>query len=261
MISKAKILAKLSAITVLAVMSGIMLSGSLVNADSVAAKTTSDTTTTPASSATTGSATVNQQHLQTMISRGNQEIERRLTTLSGLTTKINSATHLSASDQQTLSQEVSSTISGLNTLKSQLDGASTVASARTYVSDIFSEYRVYALVAPKVNLVKVADDQQVVEIQLISMESILQTRINMAKQQGKDVSALQSELNSMVGLTSSSQAVSSSIEGKVIGLQPSDYNSNHQVLEGDNTELQTAHKDNAAAYADAKTIVSGLKSL
>ena len=207
------------------------------------------------------SAATSQQRLQTIISKGDQEISRRLTSLSTLTSKINAATKLTASDKATLTSEVKDTTSGLNTLKTTLDGETTVAAAKTDVQNIYNEYRVYALVTPKVNLIKVADDQQTVETKLTTLAQKLQTRITTAQQAGKDVSSLQSQLNDMTAKTSAAQAISSGIENKVIGLQPSDYNSDHALLSGDSAQLKTAHADNQAAYTDAKSIVAALKAL
>jgi hypothetical protein len=68
-------------------------------------------------------------------------------------------------------------------------------------------------------------------------------------------------LSDIQNQTQAAHAISSNIESVVVNLQPSDYNSNHAILSGDNTQLKTAHADNQAAYADAKNIVSGLKNM
>jgi hypothetical protein len=206
-------------------------------------------------------ATANQSRLPVIISKGDQEITRRLTTLSSLTSKINAATKLTASDKTTLTNEVNSTISGLTTLKSQLDAETTVAAAKIDVANIYSEYRVYALVAPKVGLIKVADDQQVVESKLTALSTKLQARITADQTAGKDVTALQADLTDLNAKVSASQTISSNIESSVINLEPTDYNSNHAVLTGDSAQLKNAHTDNVAASTDAKNIITGLKAL
>lgn len=206
-------------------------------------------------------ASVNTTHLQTIISKGDQEIARRLATLNSLAGKIASATKLSASDKATLSAEVSATISGLTSLKAQLDASTTVTAAIASGQDIFTQYRVYALVVPKVNLVKVADDQQTVEAKLTAVAQKLQTRLTAEQQAGKNVTALEAVLSDMNAKISAAQSISANIESVVINLQPADYNTNHAVLTGYNVQLKTAHADNAAAYADAKNIIAGLKSL
>ena len=65
----------------------------------------------------------------------------------------------------------------------------------------------------------------------------------------------------MTTQVSNAQAISSSIESKVLTLQPSDYNSDHTLLNGDAAQLKTAHTDNEAAFTEAKNIVASLKTL
>lgn len=214
----------------------------------------------PDSNVTTSGA-AQQARLNAIISAGNREISRRLNTLGSLDSRINSAAKLTSGDKSSLASEVSSEQSGLNSLKTSLDAATTVSSAGNDAKSIISDYRVYALVVPKVWLVKAADDQQVVESKLSTLAGKLQSRINQAKSQGKDVTALQSALDDLNSQVSAAQSISSSVESKVLALQPSDYNSDHSILSGYRGQLQTAHADNQKALNDAKTIVNGLKNL
>lgn len=211
--------------------------------------------------ATTASAGTDQQHLQAIITKGDQEINRRLSSLDGLTSKINAATKLTVSDKTTLANEVSSELTGLTALKTKLDAETTLSGAKADAQSIYTDYRVYALVTPKVWLVKTADDQQVVETKLTALAAKLQARITIAQNAGKNVMALQTQLNDLTAKTQAAQAISSAIETKVISLQPGDYNTDHTILSGDRDQLKTAHTDNQAAYTDAKAIVTALKQL
>ena len=217
-------------------------------------------TTVPAA-AVTGTPTSPATHLANIISKGDQEITRRLNSLNSLSGKISAATRLSASDKSTLSDEVATEISGLTALKTKLDAETTVSGAAADVSSMVSEYRVYALVVPKVMLVKTADDQQVVETKLSALATKLGSRISAAQASGKNVTTVQAELSDMQSKTAAAQTISASIEASVILLQPSDYDSNHAILSGDAAQLKTAHSDNEAAATDAKNIVTALKSL
>ena len=254
-------------------LAGIVIIGGIATASAAPSTTASDSTSTTTSNTAKSAAAAalsatQQQHLQTIISKGDSEISRRLTSLSTLSTKINDATKLSSSDKASLSNEVSSTTAGLTTLKTQLDSEASVTpvsaaltAAKTDVSNIYSEYRVYALVLPKVELVKVADDQQAVQAKLTNLSQKLQTRITADQKAGKNVATIQSEETDMTNQITSAQTISSNIESNVINLQPSDYNSNHSVLSGDNTQLKTAHTDDQNAETDAKNIVATLKTL
>jgi hypothetical protein len=209
----------------------------------------------------TKAASANQAKLQLIINRGNSEITRRLNTLNKLSAKINGAAKLTASDKASLNDEVNSETSSLTSLKAKLDADTTVSDARADAQSIVSDYRVYALVVPKVNLVRTADDQQVAEGKLSNLAAKLQTRISAAQTAGKKVTSLQSDLSAMNAKVSAAQAISSSVESAVINLQPSDYNSDHNVLSGYRNQLRTAQSDIQAALSSASTIINGLKTL
>src|SRR5579862_790448 len=203
-----------------------------------------------------GQTQTQQQHLANIKSRGDAEINRRLTTLNSLSGKISSDSRLSSTAKTTLTAQVTSEISNLTSLKAKLDAETTLDGASADAKSIISDYRVYALIVPKILLIRTADDQLVVESKLTALAGKLQSRISQAQSSGKDVSTLTSLLSDLNSKVSASQAISSSIEQKVINLQPSDYDSDHTVLSGDRAQLQTAHEDNAKALQDAKTIVA-----
>jgi len=198
---------------------------------------------------------------QQIQSAGAQEISMRLTSLNSAATKISQSTHLSASDKSYLSTEVSGEITGLTALQTKLAADTSLNTAISDAKSIFSDYRVYALVLPKVNLVATSDGQQTTESNLTNLATQLQAKITQDSKAGKNVSTLQTDLNNMISSVNTAQGISTSIEQKVLTLQPSDFNSNHDILTGDLAQLKTAHADNESAYADAKTIVAGLKSL
>jgi hypothetical protein len=211
--------------------------------------------------ATTQLTTAQQQDLQNIINKGNQEITRRLDTLETLSSKISAATKITASDKSYLTAEVSTEATGLTSLKTQLDADTTLATARTDAQSIITEYRVYALVVPKVWLVKTADDQQLTESQLTTLAQKIQTKITADQTAGKAVTSLQTELNDMTTQIANALKISSTIETNVLPLQPSDYDNDHTILSGDAAQLNTAHGDNVAAYTDAKNIIASLKTL
>jgi predicted PurR-regulated permease PerM len=201
------------------------------------------------------------QRLANIKTKGDQEITRRLNSLTGLVAKINAASKLTTSDKQVLSSEVTAEITGLTALKTQLDGETTVEAAAADAKSILSDYRVYALIVPKVALVRNADDQQVTEQKLATLAQKLQVRITAAQQAGNSIATLQTTLSDMQAKIAAAQTISTQIQTSVIALQPSDFNSNHAVLSGDAAQLKTAHQDNAAALVDAKAIVTSLKNL
>lgn len=222
------------------------------------ASASGSTAKTPAAKS---SPTVDQQHLLNIIAKGNDEINRRLASLEKLSGEIQSTSKLNSSDQAALEAEVNTELSGLKGLQTQLDGETQLSAAITDAQNIISEYRVYALVLPKVWLIKVADTQQTTEAKLTTVAQKLQTRLNADQTAAKDVTALVADLASLNSDISSAASISSSIEQAVLPLQPGDYDTNHSILSGDAAKLQTAHNDCVSAAAQAKTIITGLESL
>jgi hypothetical protein len=210
---------------------------------------------------TNSNTALTQQHLTNLQTRGAAQIKLRLTTLNNLSTVISGAKRVTASDKTSLSSEVTTEITGLTSLEAKLAAETTITGAQADVESIYSEFRVYALVDPKVHLVRAADDEQVTETSLSALATKLQTRLASEQTAGKDVSVLETSLTDLKTQVANAQAISSAIETKVLALQPSDYNSDHTILSGDAVQLKTAHSDNMTAYSDAKTIVTGLEAL
>lgn len=247
---------KTAAVTV----SFVAITGLLLTSGTAYATPTANSSTAAGTTAAP-QTTAQKQDLQTIISKGNSEIDRRTAGLKTLLSKITTLSKLTANDKAYLTNEVNTEITGLTTLKTTLDAATTVPTARTAAQSIYTDYRVYALIFPKVWLVKTADDQQATETQLSTVAGKLQTRITTVANGGKSVTTLLGELADMKTQISNAQTISSGIETKVVSLQPSDYNSDHSLLSGDAAQLTTAHNDNTAAYNDAKTILSTLTSM
>jgi len=202
-----------------------------------------------------------QTRLTTIVTKGDQEITRRLSALNKLAATITSTVKLSTTDKQLLSTEVTSATTGLTQLKSKLDAETTLDAAREDAKSLVTQYRVYALVTPKVHLVKVADGQILVGTKLTELATKLQQRISDLKTTGKNTSTLESTLSSALAKIVAAQMLSSSVQAKVIALQPTDYNSDHTILVGMNTQLKTAHQDLVDARAGMKTAITAIKTL
>jgi len=84
-------------------------------------------------------------------------IDARLTTLATLATVISSAQHLTDTHRATLSALVSADQTGLTSLKAAVSGEQTIAALRADATAMVDDYRVYALVVPKVRLTIAAD--------------------------------------------------------------------------------------------------------
>jgi len=202
-----------------------------------------------------------QTRLTTIVAKGSQEIDRRVTALTAASKVIDKTEKLSATDKQTLTAEVTSATSGLAALKTKLSAETTLVAARTDAQSILTGYRVYALLLPKARLVKVADGQIALEAKFTALSAKFMERFAELKAAGRDTGTLEATLSNMNTKVTDAQTISIAIQAKVIVLQPSDYNSDHTILTGVRDQLKSAHDKLVAARADAKTIVDGIKTL
>jgi len=213
--------------------------------------------TTPAPSSLSAQAQTTRLHnLQT---RGTAEIDRRVSNLNSALAKLGASTKLKTADKSALTQQVQTEVASLTALENKLVADTDLATARTDVQSIVTDYRVYVLMLPKVRLVASTDRFDVVEDKLATLNDTLQTKVNAAKSAGKDVTALQSSLDDMKAKTADATSKTSTLVAQLLALQPTDYNANHAVLLTYRTSLTAALADVKAARDDAKSVIDGLK--
>jgi len=200
-------------------------------------------------------------HLQVLKTHGDAEITRRLTSLNAAVTAVGKTTKLTASDKTTLTSQLQAEISGLTALKTKLDAETTLDGARADVQSIFDDYRVFALMLPKVRLIVVDDNFLAVGDAFNTLALNLGSKINTAKAAGKDVTSVQATLTDMEAKLGDAHTKYFGLADKIINLSPSDYNANHALLGTDRDALTAARADFKSARADATLIIAGLKSL
>lgn len=203
----------------------------------------------------TAAAPADKGQIQTIINRGTSEINRRLTILSKLDSKVTASAKLSTAQQTALTNAVNAETSSLTTLKAQLASATTLAEAQADAQSIFTEYHGFSLIVPQAEIVKAADDQQVAEARLSALATKLQGKVT-----SSSASSIKTDLSDMTSKVSAAQSISSTIETKVAALKPADAGASHAAVNSDLTQLKTAQTDNIAAAADAKAIIATVKA-
>lgn len=194
-------------------------------------------------------------NLQKQIAEGDAKIARRLSDLQTLTTRVQSLSAVSNKDKDKLVSNINGTAAGLTALKKQLDKETTLSAAETDVQNIYSNFRVYLLVIPRVRVISLADFERIQEANWTTVATVLQPLVGAAQ----DKATLTPLLNDAVANLSQAHTTSVNDEAKVLALQPSDYNSDHSVLSGNFSDLKGAEAKVAKAKGDMKTIIAALK--
>ena len=197
--------------------------------------------------------------IDTLRAFGDCEIARRFTTLDALASKISGSKTLTSSDAAALSGEVASTRSGLTDLKAQIDAETAPLSLRADIRKIATDYRVYLLVVPQVNLVNGADTVRVAKTTFDQISTNLTARIAAAKAAGKNTATAQADLDAMNAAVAQAAGLAAPLPAALLPLTPAQYNAGTAgpVLKNARTALvrargllQSARKD-AVACRDA----------
>jgi hypothetical protein len=192
---------------------------------------------------------------------GDCEINRRFTTLTDLSAKITTSKVITSSDAAALQGEISSTRSGLTSLKATIDAETTVIALKADITKIATNYRVYLLVVPQVNLVNAADGVLAAQTRFAGINTKLTAAIAAAKAAGKDTTAAQTALTAMNASVTAAVGLATPLPASLLALTPAQYNGGTAgpVLAGARTALGTARTDLKNAIASAKACRDALK--
>ena len=204
--------------------------------------------------------------ITTAKSHADQEIERRITALNDMNTKVQAMVRLSADEKTSISTAISNQISTLTTLKAKIDADTDLATLKTDIKSITASYRIFVLIIPQGRIEVAADKIATAVTSLTTLAGKLQTRIADAQAAGKDTASLSASLSDMNTKLADANVQASAAASEVANLTPDNgdktkMQSNDQALKDARAKIQVALKDLATARQDAGSIVTGLKDL
>jgi hypothetical protein len=197
----------------------------------------------------------------TLRALGDCEINRRFETLTDLASRISGSKVLTASDAAALTAEIGATRSGLTSLKATIDAETSLPALRAEIVRIATDYRVYVLVVPQVNLVSAADGVVAAQARFATVNTNLAARIAAAKARGKDVTAAQADLDKMNAAVVAAVGLASPLPAALLPLTAVQYNGGTAgpVLTSARTAVGQARDQLKAAVAAAKACRDALK--
>jgi hypothetical protein len=193
--------------------------------------------------------------------RADNEITRRITSLSSLTTRLGNMKHLTTDQIASFTNEVNTEISNLTTVKTKIDGDTDLTTLKTDVQSIVKSYRVYALFLPQINILSAADRVLNIIDQFSVLVTKLHTRIQEAETAGKDTTALQTSLTDIENKISGAKTQAETIITMITPLTPDGYPGNKTTLQSARNMFKGIYQDFVSAKKDAQSIISGLRAM
>lgn len=197
--------------------------------------------------------------------KADAEIDRRVTSINNLITHIQGLKRLSDADKTNFLTKAQTEINALTTLRAKIDADTDVPTLRNDIKSIFNEYRVYALFLPQVRILSSVDVMGDIADAMGQLASKLQTRINTAKSNGHDVTALQASLDDLQAKLTDAKTQYTNAENTVTGLVPdlgdkTKLASNTAALQSARADIKAGAADLKAGRQDIQSIITGLKS-
>lgn len=216
----------------------------------------------------TGSAqaqTIKTQNEQTQMEnlkqRANKEIDRRITALNKLLTRLGQLKRLSSSQIASLQSQVQTDIDGLNTLKARIASDTDLTTLRADVKSIVSDYRIFAFFLKYINLSAALERASNLYDKLNTVYGKLAIKISEAQTAGQNVTALNTSLSQMkVKLDSAKTSIDAAI-AEISVLNAQGYPDNMATLSDARAKLKSAHTNLKDAYILSKEIIKGLRGL
>jgi hypothetical protein len=188
---------------------------------------------------------------------GDCEIQRRFATLA---TRVSDSKALTNSDAAALTAEIGATKTGLTGLKATIDAETSIPDLKADVVKIATDYRVYLLVGPQVNLVSGADRVVASQTVFTKIDTNLAARIAAAKAANKDTTTAQIDLVAMNAAVTQAVGLATPLPATLLPLTPAQYNAGTAgpVLNSARTALVQARDQLKSAVQDAKACRAAL---
>lgn len=182
------------------------------------------------------------------------QIARRLADLDKLAARVEAKSGVVSDDHEAaIDAIVQQTAEGLAALQAEIDAATTVDALKPLCKRIITDFRVYALVVPQVNLVLVAD---AIEAKKATFDTLRQRLVDAiaAGRTAENGAKLDELLASFDAHVAAMLATIDGVADDALGITVVDYNADPKILKPDVEAVRNARKEARAASRDAHRI-------
>ncbi len=194
--------------------------------------------------------------------RGTQEINRRVKSLTELSTRVSNMKKVSTSSKATLSAEIQTEITSLTNLKAKITADTDASTTKSDIQSITASYRIYALIMPQISILAAADRVDVLVDSFNLVTTKLQARITEATAAGKDTAAMTAALASVTAKVSDAKVQADAAISSVVSLTPDNGDktvmaSNTATLKAAREKIKTADKELKDARKEVESVTRG----
>lgn len=198
--------------------------------------------------------TMTANRIKLATTNADREIDRRVTALTALQTRISNMKRVSTEKKDALRSEIQTAITNLTALKAKIDADTDPAVLKTDKQSIVTSYRVFLFLMPKVEILAHSDQVLETVAKMNENNAKLQEKITAAQTAGKDVTAANAAYTDRVAKIADAQAKALSAVDTVTPLTVEGSPANKTTLMAAKDMLKVARQDLNTAAADARKI-------
>jgi len=189
-------------------------------------------------------------------SRADQEIQRRITALTALGSRIDAMTRVTAQLKQGLLTNVQNQIQLMTTLQVKIDADTDLTILKADIQSIAQAYRIFMLVIPQGRISAAGDRVATITAMMQGIGNKLQARMQIAAGQGADISGPTALLTELGAKIVDAQNQAQAAINTIAGLTPD--NGDKVTMAANTTSLAEARSDLKTAQSD---LVIGRKDI
>jgi hypothetical protein len=188
-------------------------------------------------------------------------VAKRLTSLGSLKKNLDATPAVAAPNRAVLDSQIDAAVTGLTTLKATIDADTALPKLRTDCRRVVSDHYVYALLVPRVELVRAASRVQAAAGTLKHLAGLLQARVDAAKAGNRDVASAQGYVTDLGLKVDAATKAAAGVPVAVLPLDVAGFPANRPVLAGARASLESARGALKGAVAAAGSATSAIKAL
>jgi hypothetical protein len=188
-------------------------------------------------------------------------VAKRLTSLGTVKKNLDATPAVAGPNRAALDSQIDAAVTGLTALKATIDADAALPKLRTDCRRVVSDYYVYALVVPRVELVRAAGRVQAAAGTLKHLAGLLQARVDAAKARNKDVASAQGYVTDLGLKADAATKAVAGVPAAVLPLDAAGFPANRPVLAGARISVESARGALKGALAAAGSAIGAINAL
>lgn len=188
------------------------------------------------------------------------EIDRRIALLNEAAKKVDGLTHITPTEKSTLLNQIQTSITSLQTLKTNINGSVTDANLAADISTLVITHKNFSVALPQIRLLIAAELMDTIANRMLEIVKKIEVRVATANSAGENTTTTTNLILNLKAKLADVKAQSNSITASITPLA-SDSETSRATLKTAQGKLKIGMQNLRSASQDLKVILQDLKNI